>query len=282
MKFNQGRIQKITKALRLHRIGKVILKGIFIYIGVTLTFGFLYWIFEALEFNPETNGRITNFFTSLYFSCVTFTTIGYGDIVPKAGIGHILVFIESCGSLLFTPVFGGFLAYKLLQRPNDILLTNNFYIRNRNQSVVMSIRLGNRGKHIIDCNATVEFIQVTNNVKRTLLTVGFSKPIIELTWYLDIRLDGQDNAEALKQFKTLMANQASSIIRVTAIGIDSETGNMAHVYKYYEMNKLVYGGHFVDVYHWHGVRRLKPNWNNLNSIEPLTCEEKKKIDELIK
>lgn len=282
MNFNLDQIPKIITAVWRHRIRVVLLKGISIYMGLTLVFGFLYWIFHALEFNHLLDAKAPDFLDSLYFSCVTFMTIGFGDIVPKAGIGHLIVFIESSFALLFIPVFGGYLAYKFLQRPNDIHLTDNFYLRYRNHNIVLSTRLGNRGKHIIDCYATIEFIQILNNVKRTLLTKEFSKPIVELTWYLDIRLDGQDNIESLKHFKSLIKNHTTSIIRVTAIGVDSDSGNMVHVFKYYEMNKLMYGGGFSDVYEWQGVKRTKPNWNNLNSIEPITAEEQQKIEELIR
>lgn len=276
----QKGIRKIVTKLRSHRIRPVLMKGVAIYLSLTLIFGFLYWVTGGLIFNPA-RGRVPGIFDSIYFSCITFMTIGYGDIIPNAFAGHLIVFIESWFALLFIPVFGGFLAYKFLQRPNDIVLTENIYLRYRNNSIVLSTRLGNRGKHIIDCNATVEFIQVLNNVKRTLYTVGFSKPIVEFTWYLDIRLDGP-NPDALKFFRQMREHPSSSIIRITAVGIDSESGNMVHVFKYYEMNKIVYGSGFADVYHWEGVRRTKPNWNKLNSIDPLSSENRRKIDDLLK
>lgn len=208
-------------------------------------------------------------------------TIGFGDILPANNAGHIIVYLESWSALLFTPVFGGFLAYKFLKRPNDIHLTDYFYIRFRNNNIFLSTRLGNKGKHIIDCNATVEFIQIQNNVKRTLLTVQFNKPIVMLTWYFDIRLDGPNDSQTLILLKSLLANPNTSIIRVTAIGIDSVTGNTVHVFKHYEMNKLQYGGSFTDVYHWQGIQRTTPNWSKFNSIKPLTPPEKQKIDELL-
>ncbi|MBL0336737.1 MAG: hypothetical protein IPP73_15865 [Chitinophagaceae bacterium] len=92
-------------------------------------------------------------------------TIGYGEIVPKNGFGQTVIFIESIFALTFTPVFGGFLAYKFLQRPKDIILTDNFFIRYKNNHVFLSSRVGNKGKNVIDCTATIEFIQIVNNIK---------------------------------------------------------------------------------------------------------------------
>ena len=263
-----------------HRIRPVLIPGIVVYFCLTIIFGFLYWYFDSLVYNPA-KAIIPGFFDCLYFSYTTFMTIGFGDILPSNNAGHIIVYIESWSALLFTPVFGGFLAYKFLKRPNDIQLTDNFYIRSRNNSIFLSTRLGNKGKHIIDCNATVEFIQIQNNVKRTLLSVQFNKPIVQLTWYFDIRLDGPNSSEALTHLKSLLANPSTSLIRVTAIGIDSVTGNTVHVFKHYEMDKMLYGGSFSDVYHWEGIQRTIPNWSKFNSIKPITTAEKKKIDDLI-
>jgi len=145
-----------------HRIRNAVLRGIAIYITVTLVFGFLYYFFDTLDFKSTSGFNTFHFLDYIYFSAVTFTTIGYGDILPKAGVGHLLVFIESCIEMTFFPVFGGYIAYKFLQRPNDILLTDNFFIRYRSERVYLSFRVGNKGKNLIDCTATVEFIQIAN------------------------------------------------------------------------------------------------------------------------
>jgi hypothetical protein len=128
-------IQNLFSSFWSHRILNAVLKGVAIYIAITLVFGLLYFLFDSLDFKPTLGGKTVRFLDYIYFSAVTFTTIGYGDIVPKAGAGQVIVFIESCVELTFVPVFGGFLAYKFLQRPNDILLTDNFFIRYRDQHI---------------------------------------------------------------------------------------------------------------------------------------------------
>ncbi len=159
-----------------HRIRNAVLTGVAIYIASTLVFGFLYYIFDSLDFRSASRFSAFHFLDYIYFSAVTFTTIGYGDIVPKAGTGHLLVFIESCLELIFFPVFGGYIAYKFLQRPNDILLTDNFFIRYRNERIYLSLRVGNKGKNLVDCTATVEFIQIAQQCETDLITDGKSMP----------------------------------------------------------------------------------------------------------
>jgi hypothetical protein len=264
-----------------HRIRDAVLKGIAIYITVTLVFGLLYYFFDSLDFRSESTHNTFHFLDYIYFSAVTFTTIGYGEILPKAGAGHLLVFIESCLELTFFPVFGGYIAYKFLQRPNDILLTDNFFIRYRSERVYLSFRVGNKGKNLIDCTATVEFIQIANNVKRTLYRREINAPLVEMTWYLEVRLDGDENKPALEQLKSLIANPHASMIRTTVSGYDSNSGNLVHVFKYYTMDKLIYGGKFSDVYTWEGVKRTEPDWTHFNKLIPLTATDQQIIDNLL-
>jgi hypothetical protein len=238
-------------------------------------------LFGSLDFKSTAGGKTVSFLDYIYFSAVTFTTIGYGDIVPKDGVGQVIIFIESCFELTFIPVFGGFLAYKFLQRPNDILLTDNFFIRYRDQRIFLSSRVGNKGKNLIDCTATIELIQITNNVKRTLYKREINTPLVELIWFLEIRLDGDENNYVLQQLKTLMANPDTALIRTTVIGYDSNSGNLVHVFKYYTMDKLLYGGKFSDVYTWEGVKRTKPDWTDFNAVESLTLTDQQSIDLLL-
>jgi Ion channel len=274
-------IKNIASSIWSHRIMNAVLKGGAIYIALTLVFGLVYFLSDSLDFKSAMGFKTVNFLDYIYFSAVTFTTIGYGDIIPKAGAGQVIVLFESCFELIFIPVFGGYIAYKFLQRPNDILLTDNFFIRYRNQRIYLSSRVGNKGKNLIDCTATVEFIQIANNVKRTLYKREIDTPLVELTWFLEIRLDGEENAPALQQLKTLIANPDTSLIRTTVSGYDSDSGNLVHVFKYYTMDKLIFGGKFSDVYVWEGVKRTEPDWTNFNKVISLTADEQQLIDNLL-
>ena len=281
LKLLSKKIQNLVSSFWSHRILNAVLIGVAIYIAITLVFGLLYFLFDSLDFKSTVVGKTVSFLDYIYFSAVTFTTIGYGDIVPKDGVGQVIIFIESCFELTFIPVFGGFLAYKFLQRPNDILLTDNFFIRYRDQRIFLSSRVGNKGKNLIDCTATIELIQITNNVKRTLYKREINTPLVELIWFLEIRLDGDENNYVLQQLKTLMANPDTALIRTTVIGYDSNSGNLVHVFKYYTMDKLLYGGKFSDVYTWEGVKRTKPDWTDFNAVESLTLTDQQSIDLLL-
>jgi hypothetical protein len=275
-------IQNIATSIRHNKIVNAVMKGMLVYFACTMIFGILFYVFDSLDFKSASGFKTVHFFDYIYFSAVTFTTIGYGDIIPKDGAGQIIVLIESCFSLTFIPVFGGFIAYKFLQRPNDILLTDNFFIRLRNEKVYLSLRVGNKGKNLIDCSTTIEFIKIEKNVKRTLYKREINTPIVEYIWFLEIRLDGSENSAALQQVKTLLAHSESSLIRATVTGYDSGSGNLVHVFKYYTIDKLRFGGKFSDVYTWEGVKRTDPDWTHFNKVISLSAADQRLIDDLLK
>ncbi len=43
--------------------------------------------------------------TSIYFSLVTFTTLGYGDYSPPAGLGRFVASVEAVSGLLFMSLY---------------------------------------------------------------------------------------------------------------------------------------------------------------------------------
>jgi hypothetical protein len=63
-----------------------------------ILFSFFFKCFDLIEFtDPEKTGC---FGQSLYFSVVTITTLGYGDIVPRDWRGEVFIVIEVIGGLL--------------------------------------------------------------------------------------------------------------------------------------------------------------------------------------
>ena len=75
----------------------------------TIVFGLLFIIFFAILY---TQGYLfdrgvlmrPNLFEALYFSVITFTTVGYGDVTP-AGINKFIAVGEAFGGLFIAPIF---------------------------------------------------------------------------------------------------------------------------------------------------------------------------------
>ncbi|MDB5228628.1 MAG: hypothetical protein JWN78_2821 [Bacteroidota bacterium] len=64
------------------------------------------FIFSSLStYNSKYFSETLYGFNSMYFSIVTFATVGYGDIVPKLGIARFIVSTEIITAFLFISIF---------------------------------------------------------------------------------------------------------------------------------------------------------------------------------
>jgi len=59
-------------------------------LGIAIVFGFIFWLGGIVE----VPGRHHNELTYFYFSIVTFTTLGFGDVTPTGNAGEIWVMLE--------------------------------------------------------------------------------------------------------------------------------------------------------------------------------------------
>ena len=73
---------------------KTILYGLIVYIAIVLIFGVLYWLTNGIHTNDDAKLN-ADLFDSIYFSFITFATIGYGDYVPAISFSKTLVFFET-------------------------------------------------------------------------------------------------------------------------------------------------------------------------------------------
>ncbi len=94
--------------------------GLTAYFIIIILFGLIFFLLSDVPGNgilTSSGDRIEGLFSSIYFSFVSITTAGYGDIVPK-GISRVLVMIEIfVGLLLF-----GLIISKLVSVKQEIIL----------------------------------------------------------------------------------------------------------------------------------------------------------------
>lgn len=78
--------------LAISDCGQSFFRWTFVSFCICILFGFIYS--SIPEYFIITNNRIPTDFTFYYYSVVTFTTLGFGDIVPKDILSEIIVTIE--------------------------------------------------------------------------------------------------------------------------------------------------------------------------------------------
>jgi potassium channel LctB len=90
------------------------------WVGMILFFGFLYWAVEAVAGSGLSERGVpvpptwSGLSTALYFSFVTATSVGYGDVVP-VGWMRLLAIVEAASGILIL----GFIVSKFLSRRQE-------------------------------------------------------------------------------------------------------------------------------------------------------------------
>jgi hypothetical protein len=253
-----------------------IFKFLLITIGI---YTFLIFLFAILYYNTGSIGfyrpiqRIyepIDFEKAIYFSIVSFHTIGYGDIYPLTSSGRYILMTEAFTSLFFTSIFSGFLVYFVIRRRDDIFTTRYVYIRLRKDKWFLSIRLGNKGRTLIDMKGKFEAWIVQNNSRIRIFRYDEEMADMERILYYDIFLDEDGTAKLHQALVDSLNGKILLHVKYAFIGNDISTGEQVAHAVYYDSTRFRFGRMFDNVYSWdeHG-RRVNFRWKNFEKIEPL-------------
>jgi Ion channel len=255
---------------------RVLLRFIFIsvlsYALLILVFAYLYYITNSIGFTPNSRSfeSAVDFKKTIYFSIVTFHTIGFGDIHPITDPGRLIVMIQSTVSLFFTAVFSGFLVYFVIKRPNDLFSTKKLYIRHRNDAYWLSIRLGNKGRTIIDMKSRFEAWTIVDNSRVRAFQLQREVPDLERILYYDINLDDPKHHKLKEILNKAISKGLLLHMKFSFIGNDIRTGEQVAFAKYYDSSDLRFGKTFLNVYSWDANGHRKDFvWKNFERIEEM-------------
>lgn len=257
-----------------------ILISLGVYMVFIFGFAWIYYKTGSIEMTPYStpyshpgtsteSGKI-NFEKAVYFSIVSFHTIGFGDIHPTTQLGRQVVMVQSTLSLFFTAIFSGFLVYFVIKRPQDVFTTRKVYIRFRKDHYFLSIRVGNKGRDIIDLKSKFEAWTIVNNTRVRAFRIEEELPDLEKILYYDIDLDAVSNHSLRKAIHDALVNGAMLHMKFSFIGNDIKTGEQVAYAKYYDSRHLSFGKMFLNVYSWDvNGRRKNFRWGNFERIEPM-------------
>ena len=80
------------------------------YLMLGLMWTLAYWLVDqltpggAFSFNTALGGQSMNGFNGIYFSFITLSTVGYGDITPVSRVARWLAALEAMTGLLYVAV----------------------------------------------------------------------------------------------------------------------------------------------------------------------------------
>lgn len=238
---------------------------------------FAYWYYvtgsiSLTSYNGTGTGKV-DFSQAVYFSIVSFHTIGFGDIHPINSLGRTIVMIQSAISIFFTAMFSGLLVYYVIKRPNDIFSTKKLYIRYRNGSYWLSIRLGNKGRTIIDLDGRFEAWTIEDNSRVRAFQCQRDLPDLERILYYDISLDDEENHSLRQALVNTRKGKIRLHMKLSVVGNDVKTGEQVAFAKYFDSSDLAFGKMFLNVYSWdENGHRKDFQWKNFERIETLEPE----------
>ncbi len=94
-----------------------------VWLGMALAFGLLYWLAGLLhhsglqESGRWVDGSLHGLWSAIYFSFVTVTSVGYGDVVPR-GVARVAAVGEAVAGLL---IFGAVVAKFVSRRQDEVV-----------------------------------------------------------------------------------------------------------------------------------------------------------------
>lgn len=254
-----------------------------LFLGLLFCYGLIILLFACFYYTTGSIGMTdynnyvresVDFGKAIYFSVVTFHTIGFGDIRPITDLGRVIVMIQSAISLAFTAIFSGLLIYFIIKRPRDIFITRQIYVRHRNGRFWLSVRMGNKGRAIIDVISRFEAWTIVNNSRVRMFQKGQPLPDLERILYFDIPLDQPDNMKLLAAIRDAMGRKHLLHMKFSFVGNDLRTGEQVAFAKYYDSRDLRFGTSFLNVYSWDTNGKRKDfRWKNFEKIESLSPEK---------
>ncbi|AOY76142.1 potassium channel family protein [Clostridium formicaceticum] len=252
-----------------------------------LSFAYLYIKHDSLI---DTNGMITHssdykkspFSDAIYFSGITYLTIGYGDITAVDQMGKFLTVLQGFSGVLINSIFTGMFLFYLVKRPKNIIITNRVYLKYQEDEdkFYLSVRVGNKGRALVNVNRVLEVFIYENNVRKRKLHLSQEYYYFEKLLYWDIDLQEEKNRQLLSYLKAALLKKESILIRISVIGTDVEAGELVFISRYYTGGCIHFIKDYIDLYKWQGHRRSHINWRDFHKTCSLEEEKVKKFKDL--
>ena len=198
---------------------------------------------------PELTPR---FLKAFFFSVDTFSTIGYGNIVPVGRSANAVVGVEAFCGLLGLALATGLLFARFSRPTAMVVFSNNAIVAPYNGISAFQFRIINaRNNQIIELGARVllsKFENYDGNRIRKYHALQLEREKVvffPLTWTIVHPIDENSPMFGLSQ-EDLLANDAEFLILLT--GIDETFSQTVHARSSYRAEEVVWGAKFVNVY----------------------------------
>jgi len=223
------------------------------YALINAIFALLYLSLGSDALQTATPPELTpRFIKAFFFSVDTFSTIGYGNIVPFGRAANALVGVEAFCGLLGLALATGLLFARFSRPTAKVLFSNNAIMAPYNGTSAFQFRIINaRNNQIIELGARVLLSKFENDGGNRIrkyheLQLERQRVVFfPLTWTIVHPIDENSPMFGLTK-EDLIANDAEFLILLT--GVDETFSQPVHARSSYRAEELVWGAKFVNVY----------------------------------
>ena len=255
--------------------GRFIASIFVFYTTINTIFAFIY-----VALGPHTlsgyvaSGFKENFYKAFFFSIQTFTTVGYGAVVPMCLTSNIIASIEALSGLMIFALATG-LFYARFSRPQkSIQFSSIGVIAPHNDVRAFMFRIVNIGRsEIIDLkvNVTLSWIEKDeqNTLRRRfqpLMLERDSVSLFPLNWTIVHTIDETSPIWG-KTAQELDDINADFIVFIK--GYDATVGQIVHQNGSYAHDEIVWNAKFQPMYYADPERGTILELDKLDSIEKL-------------
>lgn len=223
------------------------------YVSVNAVFATLYDLCGRKALQTTSGSEFSSpFLKAFFFSVHTFSTIGYGNIVPVGLAANIIVSIESWFGLLGFALATGLLFARFSRPTAQIVFSDAAIIAPYNGITAFEFRIMNaRSNQIIELSARVllsKFENVDGNRIRKYYPLNLERPKVvffPLPWTVVHPIDEKSPLFGCTQ-QDLIAGDAEFLILFT--GIDETFSQTVHSRSSYRADEIVWGARFSNLY----------------------------------
>ncbi len=239
------------------------------YLLLNLLFATLY----TLERGNIANADARSFADAFFFSVQTFTTIGFGTLLPATGYANSLVVVEAFFGLMFTAVVTGLVFAKASRPQASVLFSKVATVTDFEGQSSLIVRLGNvRGNELVEASIRLSAVydQVTEEGKsmrriRDLDLLRDNQPLFALTWTV---VHPIDHHSALADATEGSTSGSLVALIATMTGFDGTYAQTIHARHSWYPEDIRWGEQLVDVLSEREDGRLSIDYTKFHDTIP--------------
>jgi len=246
----------------------------FRYVALILIFGylllnFLFSIIYSLSF-PD-----TSFFDSLYFSFITSSTIGYGDIIPKTEWLKFVVIVQGVSSTFYFALMVSFLGIKMMYPKNTLHFSDKILFDEKH----FVFRIINSHRALL-VNPEIRVVVVEHAVGNTIARNCTALEDKQLHWFDNhdfsvVFMDDINDLIISEEWKKAISNKDGNSRFKIRVSVSGSYGMQQYVQvTSYDHNDIVEAKGFVPIKYndedkkvWRNInfKKFKDFWETFNS-----------------